>query len=105
MLLGGHRRSVKDQTQKNKSEEVSCFILRELAFGAEKLEFENLPLKLGVLVYVCNPSTQEVETGGFQVQGQPELHSKTLSQGEREREREKGENLALPPAVWVGTFL
>jgi hypothetical protein len=31
-------------------------------------------------VYACNPSTQEIEAGGSQVQGQPGLHHKTLSQ-------------------------
>lgn len=25
----------------------------------------------------CNPNTQEVKIGGSQVQGQPEIHSKT----------------------------
>jgi hypothetical protein len=32
------------------------------------------------MVHACNPSTQEVEAGGLRVQGQPELHSETLSQ-------------------------
>jgi hypothetical protein len=31
-------------------------------------------------VYTCNPSTQEVEAGGYQVRGQPRLYSETLYQ-------------------------
>jgi hypothetical protein len=30
--------------------------------------------KPSVVVYICNTSTQEAETGGSQVQGQPGLH-------------------------------
>jgi hypothetical protein len=33
------------------------------------------------VVHTCNPSTQEAEgAAGLRVQGQPELHSQTLSQ-------------------------
>jgi hypothetical protein len=35
---------------------------------------------MGRVLHTCNPSTWEAETGGFRVQGQPWLHSKTLSQ-------------------------
>jgi hypothetical protein len=28
----------------------------------------------------CNPSTKEAKVGGLRIQGQPGLHSKTLSQ-------------------------
>jgi hypothetical protein len=34
----------------------------------------------GVMILTCNSSTEEVETGGLQVWGQPELHSKILCQ-------------------------
>jgi hypothetical protein len=33
-----------------------------------------------MMVYTYNPNTQEAEAEGSQVQGQPWLHSKTLSQ-------------------------
>jgi hypothetical protein len=33
-----------------------------------------------MVAHACNPSTWETETGGILFQGQPELHSKTLSQ-------------------------
>jgi hypothetical protein len=42
-----------------------------------------------VVVYICNSSTWEVEVGGSLVQGQPQIHSKTLSERERERGRER----------------
>jgi hypothetical protein len=31
-----------------------------------------------MMVHTYNPSSQEVEAGGWEVGGQPELHSKTL---------------------------
>jgi hypothetical protein len=33
-----------------------------------------------MVAHTCNPSTQEAEAGESQVQDQPRLHSKTLSQ-------------------------
>jgi hypothetical protein len=33
-----------------------------------------------MVVHTCNPSNKEAEIGGSRVPGQPELHSKTLSQ-------------------------
>jgi hypothetical protein len=33
-----------------------------------------------MVVYACNPSTQEVEAGGWRVPGQPKIQSKTLSE-------------------------
>jgi hypothetical protein len=39
--------------------------------------FKNKP---GMVVYAYNPSTWEIEAGGFHVWGQPGLHSETLSQ-------------------------
>jgi hypothetical protein len=36
--------------------------------------------KPSMLVHAYNPSIQEAEAGKLQVQGQPELHNKTLSQ-------------------------
>jgi hypothetical protein len=36
------------------------------------------PSEQGVVVHAFNPSTQEAEAGGLQVQGQPGLHSETL---------------------------
>jgi hypothetical protein len=36
-------------------------------------------LRLNVVIFVFNSSTQEVETGGFQVQSQPVIHNKTQS--------------------------
>jgi hypothetical protein len=43
-----------------------------------------------MVVHACNFSTQEAEAGGLQVQGQPGLYGKTLSQ-----EKKKGENLQV----------
>jgi hypothetical protein len=34
-------------------------------------------------VHVCDPSTREAEAGRSQLQGQPGLHSKTLSQNNK----------------------
>jgi hypothetical protein len=34
----------------------------------------------GVVVHICNPSTQEAEAGGSSVPGQPGTHRETLSQ-------------------------
>jgi hypothetical protein len=34
-----------------------------------------MDIKLGVVVHTFNPSIQEAEAGGSQVQGQPGLHS------------------------------
>jgi hypothetical protein len=34
----------------------------------------------GMVAHNCNPSFWKAETGGSQVQGQPGLHSETLSQ-------------------------
>jgi hypothetical protein len=36
--------------------------------------------KLSVMFDICNPRTQEAKAGGSGVQGQPGLHSETLSQ-------------------------
>jgi hypothetical protein len=36
--------------------------------------------QLKTVMHVCNPSTWEMEAGGLWVWGQPELHTKTLSQ-------------------------
>jgi hypothetical protein len=33
-----------------------------------------------MMVHACNPSTHEAEAGESRVQGQPALHSKTLTQ-------------------------
>jgi hypothetical protein len=33
-----------------------------------------------MVVFTCNPSTQEAETGELTAQSQPELHRETLSQ-------------------------
>jgi hypothetical protein len=37
-------------------------------------------MKWGMIVYTCNPTTQEAEAGGSWVQGQLGLHSETTSQ-------------------------
>jgi hypothetical protein len=42
-----------------------------------------------MVVYVCNPSTQEFDAGGSLIQGQCELHSKTLSQTKTKRIEKK----------------
>jgi hypothetical protein len=41
--------------------------------------------KLSEVVHTCNPSTWEAEAGGFRAPGQPALHSKTLSQKEKQK--------------------
>jgi hypothetical protein len=55
-------------------------------------------MRPGMVVYICNTSPQEAEAGGSQVQGQPSLRSKTLSQQikkfkkkKRKDEKEAGE--------------
>jgi hypothetical protein len=40
-----------------------------------------------MVVFTCNPSTQEAKAGELQVQGQPGLYKETLSQ---KKERKKG---------------
>jgi hypothetical protein len=40
---------------------------------------------LDVVMHACNLSTLEAKAGGFQDQGQPELHSETLSQKEKKK--------------------
>jgi hypothetical protein len=42
-----------------------------------QLAFKDEP---GIVVYICNPSTQAAKAGRSQVPGQPELYSQTLSQ-------------------------
>ena len=32
-----------------------------------------------MVVHICNPGTKELEAGGLQVGGQPQLHSQTVS--------------------------
>jgi hypothetical protein len=44
--------------------------------------------EIGVVEHACNPSTQEAEVGGCQIQGQPGLHSKTLS-GKKKKKKDK----------------
>jgi hypothetical protein len=46
----------------------------------------------GLLVYTCNSSTWEAETGGLQIQGQPGLHSESLSQKKKRKEKKKKKN-------------
>jgi hypothetical protein len=40
----------------------------------------------GMVAHNCNPSTQEDETGAPQVQDQPGLHSKILSQNNKNKQ-------------------
>jgi hypothetical protein len=40
---------------------------------------------LGIVVHTCNPSSGETEAGGSLVQGQLELHSKTLTQKKKKK--------------------
>jgi hypothetical protein len=42
-------------------------------------------VKLGIVVHTCNPSSGETEAGGSLVQGQLELHSKTLTQKKKKK--------------------
>jgi hypothetical protein len=42
---------------------------------------------LDVVMHACNLSTLEAKAGGFQDQGQPELHSETLSQKEKKKRK------------------
>jgi hypothetical protein len=35
---------------------------------------------MALVIQACDPNTQDAETGGWQVQGQPRLYSQTLSQ-------------------------
>jgi hypothetical protein len=45
-------------------------------------------LELGMVLHTCNPSTEKVEAGGWQVWGQPWLHGKPLSQKPRTKSYE-----------------
>ena len=49
-----------------------------LAYLKQNITFENLT-KLGIMVHTYNPSTQEAETEGPQIQGQPDLKIEFLS--------------------------
>jgi hypothetical protein len=49
-------------------------------------------LALVVVAHTCHPSTWKAEDGGSPVQGQPELHSKILSQKKKRTEKEKTVN-------------
>jgi hypothetical protein len=40
---------------------------------------QNVYNQPGTVSHPCNPSTQEAEAQGLRVQGQPGLHSKTMS--------------------------
>jgi hypothetical protein len=40
-----------------------------------------------VVAQACDLSTPEIETKGFRVQGQPGLHSKTLSQNNKKKKK------------------
>jgi hypothetical protein len=42
-----------------------------------------------VVAYPYNPSTQEAEAGGSQLEGQPGLHSETLSQKTNKKKNKK----------------
>jgi hypothetical protein len=42
-------------------------------------EYYEKTIRLGTVVYICNPSTWNADAGGLQVQGQPGLHSETVS--------------------------
>lgn len=45
-----------------------------------KKHFSQETTQTGMMVHGCNPSTQEVEAGGFlQAQGQPKLQCETLA--------------------------
>jgi hypothetical protein len=41
------------------------------------------------VVHACNPSTREDEAGGLRVQNEPGIHSETLTQEKRWKERNK----------------
>jgi hypothetical protein len=45
-----------------------------------------------MMEHTCNSSIQETEAGGSPVEGQPGLHSKTLSPKEKEKEINKQKN-------------
>jgi hypothetical protein len=40
------------------------------------------------VVHTCNTNTWEAEAGGWRVGGQPELHSETLTQTNRTRQKQ-----------------
>jgi hypothetical protein len=42
----------------------------------------------GVVVFACNPSTQETKSGRSRVPGQPRLHNKNLSQENKNHNQE-----------------
>jgi hypothetical protein len=42
-------------------------------------------LRARYAAHTCNPSTQKAEAGWLQVQGQPGLHNKTLSQKKKKK--------------------
>jgi hypothetical protein len=42
-----------------------------------------------LVVHICKPSIQSAGTGGWQIPGQPGLHSKTLTQQEQRKGRKE----------------
>lgn len=51
--------------------------------------------KHGMVAHDSNPSTQDAEARGSQVQGQTGLHSKILSKKEKEKKKARAGNIAL----------
>jgi hypothetical protein len=45
------------------------------------------PSQPGMVVHACDPSTQEAEAGGLQVQGQPELQTETCLKTNKQKQQ------------------
>ena len=56
-----------------------------------------------MIMECCDSKTQEAEAAGFQVQGQSELHSKTLSQNTRNQhhqQQQKTHKIKLSKSIY-----
>jgi hypothetical protein len=51
---------------------------------------------LGVVVHICNPSTQEAEAGGLQIQEQPGLPSEAFSPKKRRKDKKLQSEFNIP---------
>jgi hypothetical protein len=54
--------------------------MKKAFFLRQKKLVKKLTIMLSMVVHICNPSIWEAEAGGWQVGGQPGLHSEILPQ-------------------------
>jgi hypothetical protein len=54
-----------------------------------------------MVIYTCNPSTQEAEAREFQIQGQPQLHRFHLK---KQKQKKKKPPLSVPQGIGSSWF-